>query len=208
MEKVQQVGCRRTETFDLLAVELANGGDDRLFALAAAADIQEAAESDLVLAVLVDVWDPQLRLPEKGVVSAPRRSGVVRRSTRRSSRGRSLCRCCRRCWRRSLRRAARRIGAPALDEASQRHGRHGIALPQPPLGRGSASRLSAAPSIRSLVVIGSPTAKPPPRLTPFRFRSDVTVGLTVSERNDARRRCQTPRAEPAPGMAPRSYGVC
>lgn len=70
MEKVQQVGCRRTETFDLLAVELANGGDDRLFALAAAADIQEAAESDLVLAVLVDVWDPQLRLPEKGVVSA------------------------------------------------------------------------------------------------------------------------------------------
>lgn len=62
-----EVGRRRPEPFDLVLVEAANGAEQRVFSGATAARVEEATKGALVVAFLVDVRDPQLRLPEERV---------------------------------------------------------------------------------------------------------------------------------------------
>jgi hypothetical protein len=70
MQEIEEVRCRRTQPFDVFLVELPDGVQDVVLGLAAGAQVQEAPERDLVVAVLVDVGDAQLGLPEEGVVGA------------------------------------------------------------------------------------------------------------------------------------------
>jgi hypothetical protein len=70
MQEVEEVCRRRTQPFDVFLVELPDGVQDVVLGLAAGAQVQEAPERDLVLAILVDVGDAQLGLPEEGVVGA------------------------------------------------------------------------------------------------------------------------------------------
>lgn len=70
MQEVEEVRRRRTQPLDVFLVELPDGAQDVVLGLAAGAQVQEAPERDLVLAVLVDVGNAQLGLPEEGVVGA------------------------------------------------------------------------------------------------------------------------------------------
>jgi hypothetical protein len=67
-KEVTQVRGGRTETFDTTRIELSDRLEQSGFTGAARARVQEATEAQLVLAVLVDVGNPQLRLPEERVV--------------------------------------------------------------------------------------------------------------------------------------------
>ncbi|MGD6519191.1 hypothetical protein VWQ21_22610, partial [Xanthomonas citri pv. citri] len=61
---------RRAEARDPRLVERLDGREHLRLGGAAQAGVEEAPEGDLVGAVLVDVRDAQLRLPEEGVVGA------------------------------------------------------------------------------------------------------------------------------------------
>ncbi|GAV36263.1 hypothetical protein ROTAS13_03950 [Roseomonas sp. TAS13] len=68
MQEVEEVGDRRTEALDGFGVDLPYGGDNLQLGVAADAGVEQAAEGALVLRVLIDVGDAELRLPEEGVV--------------------------------------------------------------------------------------------------------------------------------------------
>jgi hypothetical protein len=70
VDEVQQVRHRWPQTLDAQRVEPADGPDDLLRGVAAVAGAQHLRECALVGAVLVNVGDPQLGLPEKGVIGA------------------------------------------------------------------------------------------------------------------------------------------
>ena len=70
MEEVEEVRGRRPEALDPALVEPPDRGEELLLAAAARARVKEPRERELVLPVLVDVGDAELRLPEEGVVRA------------------------------------------------------------------------------------------------------------------------------------------
>ena len=59
----------RAEPFDLPIRKAVNRGQDATLVRAAATLLQELTERDLVVTVLVDVWNAQLWFPEEGVVA-------------------------------------------------------------------------------------------------------------------------------------------
>ena len=71
MDEVKEVRGGGAKALDAASVELPDGSHDRIRAGATRTRLQEATEGPLVLDVLVDVRDSQLRFPEKRVVGAP-----------------------------------------------------------------------------------------------------------------------------------------
>ena len=70
VEEIEQVRDRRAKPLDALRVNLPDGREHLLFSGATYASVEELSEGSLIEGILVDVWNAQLRLPEKRVVSA------------------------------------------------------------------------------------------------------------------------------------------
>ena len=78
VQEVEQVGRRWSESLDLVAIERSDGLEYLRFRVAARARVEERGERQLVLPVLIDVRDAQLRLPEPRVIRAPEHRPLFR----------------------------------------------------------------------------------------------------------------------------------
>jgi hypothetical protein len=70
VQEVEQVRGRGAQALDARPVECLDRRQDMRLGVATQARVEEPAEGELVVAVLVDIRDAQLRLPEEGVVGA------------------------------------------------------------------------------------------------------------------------------------------
>ena len=71
VQEVQEVRGSGPEPLDSPSRQPPNGVEERLLVGAARAHVEELAERELILAILVDIRYPQLRLPQERVIRAP-----------------------------------------------------------------------------------------------------------------------------------------
>lgn len=65
MHEVPQVRYRWPQAFDAQHIDASNGLNNGVILVAAIACVQQRSERALVVTMLIDVWDTQLRFPEK-----------------------------------------------------------------------------------------------------------------------------------------------
>jgi len=70
VKKIEQVGDRGPEPLDLQAIDRVDMANNFLGRVATRTGVEQATERPLVLRVFVDIGYAELRLPEKGMVSA------------------------------------------------------------------------------------------------------------------------------------------
>lgn len=68
MQKIENVGYRRTQPLDLLSVDCEDPGDDLLGGIATGAMVKKSAKSSLIVGVLVDVRDSEFGLPQESMI--------------------------------------------------------------------------------------------------------------------------------------------
>lgn len=68
MQEIQDICCGRAKSLDAALINCVDRRQDLRLAIAACAGLQKACKSHLVVAVLVNIRDPKLRLPQESVI--------------------------------------------------------------------------------------------------------------------------------------------
>src|SRR3546814_14543240 len=68
MQKIEKIGYRGTQPFNLLSIDCVDPGDDFFRSIAAGAMVKKSAKGSLIVGVLVDVGDSEFGLPQECMI--------------------------------------------------------------------------------------------------------------------------------------------